>query len=43
MEQALLRADGVVKSFGAVEALRGASLEVKRAEVVALMGDNGAG
>lgn len=39
----LLEADELVKSFGAVQALRGASLTVKRGEVIALVGDNGAG
>jgi simple sugar transport system ATP-binding protein len=31
------------KSFGGVEALRGADLEVRKGEVLALVGDNGAG
>lgn len=31
------------KTFGGVEALRGASLDVRRGEVMALVGDNGAG
>ena len=39
----LLEASGVVKSFGAVLALRDASLEVAPGEIVALMGANGAG
>lgn len=43
MSTPLLEARDVHKSFGAVEALRGASLSVGRGEVVALMGDNGAG
>ena len=38
-----LRAEGIVKSFGAVSALRGADLEVRRGEVMGLVGDNGAG
>lgn len=33
----------VVKSFGAVQALRGVDLEVGRGECVAVVGDNGAG
>lgn len=38
-----LQAEGIVKSFGAVQALRGADLEVCRGEVMGLVGDNGAG
>jgi D-xylose transport system ATP-binding protein len=33
----------ITKSFGSVEALRGADFEVRRGEVMALVGDNGAG
>lgn len=39
----ILQAQGIYKSFGAVEALRGVDFDVYRGEVVALMGDNGAG
>lgn len=39
----LLEATGVVKTYGAVRALRDASLRVKPGEVHALMGANGAG
>lgn len=39
----LLEASGVAKSFGAVAALRDASMQVAAGEVVALMGANGAG
>ncbi len=35
--------EDVVKSFGAVQALRGATLRCPRGEVTALVGDNGAG
>lgn len=42
-EQPLLEARGIVKSFGRVQALRGADLTVHPGEVVALVGDNGAG
>jgi D-xylose transport system ATP-binding protein len=42
-ETPLLRLDGITKHFGAIEALRGVSLDVNRGEVVALLGDNGAG
>ncbi len=38
-----LRLDGIEKSFGGVEALRGASLDVRPGEVIGLVGDNGAG
>ncbi len=39
----ILEASGVTKNYGAVRALRDASLSVKRGEVHALMGANGAG
>jgi simple sugar transport system ATP-binding protein len=43
MSEPLLEARGIVKSFGRVRALRGASFTVYAGEVVALIGDNGAG
>jgi simple sugar transport system ATP-binding protein len=43
MADVLLEARGIVKSFGRVRALRGASFTVNAGEVVALIGDNGAG
>src|SRR6185295_6849741 len=43
MAEPLLEAQGIVKSFGRVRALRGASFTVNQGEVVALIGDNGAG
>lgn len=39
----LLETRGVVKSFGAVQALRGVDFEARAGEVTALLGDNGAG
>jgi len=39
----LLEASGVVKNFGAVAALRDASMQVRTGEIIALMGANGAG
>jgi simple sugar transport system ATP-binding protein len=43
MSETLLQARGIVKSYGHVQALRGAHFDVRRDEVVALVGDNGAG
>lgn len=40
---ALLVANEITKSFGAVQALKGISFSISRGEVVALVGDNGAG
>src|SRR6185503_9022507 len=39
----LLELRGVTKSFGSVQALTDVDLEVRRGEVMALVGDNGAG
>jgi simple sugar transport system ATP-binding protein len=41
--QDALRAEGIVKRFGALVALDGVSLRLKRGEVLGLIGDNGAG
>ncbi|GAA0600131.1 ATP-binding cassette domain-containing protein [Kutzneria viridogrisea] len=43
MSSPLLQARSLVKHYGSVEALRGASFEVSAGEVVSLIGDNGAG
>ena len=43
MPDGVLRFDGVVKTFGATRALKGVSLDIRRGEVVALLGENGAG
>lgn len=39
----ILSVKDIVKSFGGVQALRGASMTIRRGEVTALIGDNGAG
>ena len=38
-----LRATNITKSFGAISALNGVSLHVRRGEVLGILGDNGAG
>lgn len=38
-----LRADNIVKTFGAVTALQGVSLHLKQGEILGILGDNGAG
>jgi simple sugar transport system ATP-binding protein len=39
----ILRAEGITKKFGSVVALSGVDLELRRGEVLGLVGDNGAG
>jgi ABC-type sugar transport system ATPase subunit len=38
-----LRAEGIVKRFGAITALQGVSLHLKQGEILGILGDNGAG
>jgi simple sugar transport system ATP-binding protein len=40
---ASLRAENIVKRFGAVTALDGVSVELRRGEILGILGDNGAG
>lgn len=42
-DNAAVRMSGIWKSFGTISALRGVDLELRRGEVLALLGDNGAG
>lgn len=39
----VLRAENIVKTFGAVAALRGVSLRLQEGEILGILGDNGAG
>lgn len=43
MADALLKVEGLARSFGAVQAVRGVSFELERGQVVGLIGANGAG
>jgi simple sugar transport system ATP-binding protein len=38
-----LRAENIIKRFGAVTALNGVSVELRRGEILGILGDNGAG
>ncbi|WP_171033856.1 ATP-binding cassette domain-containing protein [Lichenicoccus roseus] len=39
----IIRAENIVMKFGALTALRGVSLDLKRGEILGILGDNGAG
>jgi ABC-type sugar transport system ATPase subunit len=41
--EVVMEARGIVKNFGSVQALAGASMQLRAGEVTALVGDNGAG
>jgi simple sugar transport system ATP-binding protein len=43
MSEEVLRIEHVSKSFGQVTALRDASIQLSKGEVLGLLGDNGAG
>ncbi len=43
MSQAMIKIEGLVKTFGATQALRGMTFEVPKGQVVGFLGPNGAG
>ena len=43
MSDIMVKAEGVHKRFGAIEVLKGISLDVRRGEVVCLLGASGSG
>jgi len=43
VSQAIVQVEGLVKNYGAVQALRGVSFEVREGEIFGLLGPNGAG
>jgi simple sugar transport system ATP-binding protein len=43
MSDSVLRVEGIVKSFGGVQALKGVSIDIRRGEIHCLAGENGSG
>lgn len=43
MAETMLKVTDLVSSYGSIKALKGISLEVKKGEIVSLLGANGAG
>ena len=43
MSETVLKLEGVTKSFGPVDVIKGVDLSVRRGQVQALLGENGAG
>ena len=43
MTEELLRLENIYKNFGAVKVLKDINIKINKGEVVALIGDNGAG
>ena len=43
MSEELLKLENIYKSFGNVKVLKDVNMKIKKGEVVALIGDNGAG
>ena len=43
MTEELLRLENIYKNFGAVKVLKDINIQINKGEVVALIGDNGAG
>ena len=42
-EEIILKAEAISKSFGGVKALQNVSFELKKGEVLSVIGENGAG
>ena len=43
MEEIILKAENMVKEFGATKAVKGVTLELKKGSVLGLVGENGSG